>query len=76
MSQNNSVEKLNISKNLIKQQSCAALKSMLEMNDSILELYLHWNSIKGSDALEIFKVLTTNKNLKVLDFSYNLLGCG
>ena len=49
---------------------------MLENNDTLQELYLHWNSMKGSGGTEIFKVLQNNKSLKVLDFSYNLLGCG
>lgn len=49
---------------------------MIETNDSLEELYLHWNLIKGSGGAEIFKALITNKNMKVLDMSYNLLGCG
>ena len=49
---------------------------MIETNDSLEELYLHWNLIKGSGGAEIFKALIPNKNIKVLDLSYNLLGCG
>lgn len=30
---------------------------MLETNDTLIELYLHWNSIKGSSGADIFKVL-------------------
>jgi len=30
---------------------------MLESNDSLEELYLHWNSIKGFGGAEIFKAL-------------------
>ena len=67
---------LNISKNQITNASFPFLKAMLESNDSLEELYLHWNSIKGFGGAEIFKALQNNKTLKVLDFSYNLLGCG
>lgn len=49
---------------------------MLEKNESLVELYLHWNSIKGVGGAEIIKTLQANKTMRVLDFSYNLLGCG
>ncbi|CAD8105716.1 unnamed protein product [Paramecium sonneborni] len=76
MSKNPSVEMLNISKNNITNASYQAIKQMIEQNDTLLELYMRWNSIKGSGGCEIFKVLQANKNIKVLDFSYNLLGAG
>lgn len=49
---------------------------MIETNENLLELYLHWNSIKGAAGIEIFKALLVNKVLRVLDFSHNLLGNG
>ncbi|CAK90105.1 unnamed protein product (macronuclear) [Paramecium tetraurelia] len=76
MSKNLSVETLNISKNKITNNAHQSLKQLIESNDTLLELYLRWNSIKGSGGVEIFKALQANKNIKVLDFSYNLLGCG
>lgn len=47
---------------------------MIENNETIVELYLHWNFFRGDSASPIFKALKTNKNIRVLDFSYNLLG--
>ena len=51
-----------------------AIKMMLENNETIVELYLHWNFFRGDSGTDIFKALKTNKNIRVLDFSYNLLG--
>jgi Ran GTPase-activating protein (RanGAP) involved in mRNA processing and transport len=76
MGRNLSVESLNISKNLITNASHPSIKLMIESNENLLELYLHWNSIKGLGGVEIFKAMLTNKTLKVLDFSHNLLGNG
>ena len=72
---NSSVEKLNISRNQLGADNVSdAIKMMLENNETIVELYLHWNFFRGDSGTDIFKALKTNKNIKVLDFSYNLLG--
>ncbi|CAD8076826.1 unnamed protein product [Paramecium sonneborni] len=76
MQKNNTVKLLNVSKNQITNASYPFIKQMIETNDSLEELYLHWNLIKGSGGAELFKALIPNKNMKVLDLSYNLLGCG
>lgn len=47
---------------------------MLAKNDTLSELYLHWNQITGFGGVPFFKGLKKNVTLKVLDFSWNVLG--
>ena len=65
---------LNLSRNYLGNNFALRLKEFL-IDESILdELYLHWNDITSKGMKFIFEGLSLNKNLKVLDLSWNQIG--
>ena len=48
---------------------------MLKDNVPLKELYLRWNLITDEGGSWIFKSLLINENVRVLDLSFNSLGC-
>ncbi len=51
-----------------------ALAECLSENDTLEELYLHYNKIQGDGSVTLFNALVKNTYLKVLDLSWNSLG--
>jgi hypothetical protein len=45
-------------------------------SDSIQELYLHWNILKGEGGAKVFEGARNSKKLKLLDISSNAIGMG
>ena len=45
--------------------SATYIKELLLCNDTITELYLHWNKIKGNGGEFIFDGIASNSSLKV-----------
>ena len=76
LAKNNSLKKLNLSKNYITNASGEAIKEVLVKNETLKELYLHWNQIKSGGGILIFQGLIEHEEIKVLDFSWNALGNG
>jgi hypothetical protein len=68
------LKKLNLSKNNLTNLCTKALAECITINDTLEELYLHYNKIQGDGAVILFKGLLKNAYLKVLDLSWNSLG--
>ena len=59
---------------LVSRSTCAggeAVAELLRTNDTIKELRLSWNAIRGDSAVAIAKALRANSGLTSLDLSYN-----
>ncbi|CAD8076292.1 unnamed protein product [Paramecium sonneborni] len=69
-----SIRVLKLSKNQITDIPMEALGQLLKKNNSLQEVYLHFNLIKNPGGLTIMKGLIKNQFLKVLDLSFNKLG--
>ena len=75
LSSNNTIKKLNLSKNYLTNNNTEAIGKMLENNTAIDELYLKWNQINGTGGSTIFKgLIAGNSKIKVLDMSWNSFG--
>ena len=68
------LKKLNLSKNNLTNVCTRALAECLSENDTLEELYLHYNKIQGDGAATFLNALLKNAYLKVLDLSWNSLG--
>lgn len=44
---NKSIKIINFSKNFITNKAIPAISNMINVNDNLLEIYLHWNLIRG-----------------------------
>ena len=47
---------------------------MLDENNSLLALMLHWNKIKGTGAIHLAQALLQNDSLQIFDASFNNFG--
>lgn len=65
---------LNISKNLISDESCVSIANLLQNCLSLKILMLSWNHIKNFGASLIINKLKKNNEMKVLDLSWNSIG--
>ena len=68
------LKRLNLSKNFLTNSIGESIKSVLIKNSTLVELYLHWNQIKGIGGQKIFQGLLENDTLLVFDISWNSLG--
>ena len=73
--QNPYLKYINLSKNALTDDITYTMLSLLE-ESSVEEIYLHWNTLRSAFGNEIYKNLVTNKYVRVLDLSNNLLGKG
>lgn len=71
---NNTLYKLNISRNFLSDAIAPSVKELLILNSDLKELYLHWNYLKSEGGTQLFEGLLANKTLRVLDLSYNQMG--
>jgi Ran GTPase-activating protein (RanGAP) involved in mRNA processing and transport len=71
-----SIKILNLSNNNLTSVCCENISRFLRSNDSLCELYLHWNKIdyKGGESLFSSFGGRKNQSLLVLDLSHNNLG--
>ena len=71
-----SIKILNLSNNNLTSVCCDTIGRFLGINDSLRELYLHWNKIDyiGGELLFSNIIGGKNKSLQVLDLSHNNLG--
>jgi len=65
---------LNISKNLISDESCVSIANLLQECLSLQILMLSWNHIKNYGASLLINKLKKNNEMKVLDLSWNSIG--
>lgn len=65
---------LNLSKTSITDALSEGLTYFLDESSTITELYIGWNSFSPSGANKILAGATRNTFLRVLDFSWNMLG--
>jgi len=72
----NQLKSLNISQNRVEDWCAFYIEKLLEESESIKELYLHWNILKGDGAAKIFSGAIKSKQLRVLDISSNAIGLG
>ena len=68
---NTKLKVLNLSRTGLTEAGSVA--EMLSYNKALMSLMLHWNKIRWKGAVEIFKALTDNDSLRILDISYNSL---
>ena len=74
LTDNDSITKLNLSKNLLTNKAAELIGKMLQENNSLEELYLSWNQIKGQGGIALFEGMKVRSQIKVLDLSWNSLG--
>ena len=74
LSDNNTLQYLNISKNSLSYKVALALKETLKSNNSLVKVDLHWNKFTGFSGLLIFQGLEVNTSILELDLSWNSLG--
>ena len=61
---------LDLSRNYITKTAAEAIHGMLKVNDTLLELYLHWNQLKTDGALMVLEAIAEHNNsLRVFDLS-------
>jgi NLR family CARD domain-containing protein 3 len=71
---NVSMKKLNLARNKLGNDCMKQLAMFLESNDTLDELYLHFNCIQGLGGETMLKGLAKNRNLTVFDVSFNSIG--
>jgi Ran GTPase-activating protein (RanGAP) involved in mRNA processing and transport len=71
---NNTIKKLNISKNFLSFASAATIARMLTENGSIEEFYMRWNQMNGAGGAAIIKGIQATNKMRVLDISWNAFG--
>lgn len=73
--ENNSIlRKLNVGKNFISDLGAEKIGRMLDYNNTLQELYVRWNQIKGPGGVHILNGLKHCQSMKVLDMSWNSMG--
>lgn len=72
--ENESLLRLNLSKNNLKNESFDSIIEMMDNHVYLRELYLHWNNFTGKGAKKWFEYLANDNKLKVLDLSWNDIG--
>lgn len=65
---------LGLAKNSLGYISCVPIRNLLQENENLKQLDLHWNNIKDIGAAIIFEGLVKNDSLKELDLSWNSIG--
>ena len=69
------MRKLYLNHNLLTTETAIQIGIMLQDSDiKLKELGVKWNDINGEGALAIAEAITVNRELKVLDLSWNKLG--
>ena len=71
---NRCLEELNLANNKLSSGSGAQLKELLSMVTALKKLDLHWNLIRGIEAVLFFQGLCGNDSLIAVDISWNSLG--
>ena len=74
ISLNSKLISLNISRNLISNDSCPNIASLLEKCPILKTLMISWNQIKNQGASLIINKLKKNIEMKVFDISWNSIG--
>jgi hypothetical protein len=57
LEENHLIAILNVSKNNLTDNSCNELKNFIHLNDSLKEMYLHWNLFTSFGGKIIFEAL-------------------
>lgn len=70
----NNISVINISKNLISDESCVAIANSVQNCHNLKILMLSWNHIKNFGASLIINKLRKNSEMKILDLSWNSIG--
>lgn len=75
LSDNHSLKTLSLAKNKLGDQDAVAIGEMLNFNNGLKKLDLHWNGLRGEGAVRLFtEGLKQNDFLIELDLSFNALG--
>ena len=74
MSENKSITKLNLGRNMITDISSVVIGKMLKLNSCLRILYLHWNKIWGKGGEAMANAFKDHPTLKVLDLGSNAIG--
>ena len=71
LTKSNCIIEVNLAKNLL--EGSKKLSKFIKLNQSVQKLDLHWNNIRGEQAVKLCRSLEFNKSIRILDLSWNAL---